>query len=91
MIKEVIKNIINEFLLKEKEATPPSQQKEPDLRSIGIFSDIQEEGLAELAHALMYLNETNKNKKQQNKEPIKFYLSTYGGSADDMFALYDVM
>jgi ATP-dependent Clp protease protease subunit len=89
MIKEIIKNIISELFTKKERRQDP--QKDPDLRSIGIFSDIQEEGLAELAHALMYLNETNKNKKQQNKEPIKFYLSTYGGSADDMFALYDLM
>ena len=24
-------------------------------------------------------------------DPIKFYISTYGGNADDMFALYDMM
>ena len=26
------------------------------------------------------------NSKEETKKPIKFYLSTYGGSADDMFA-----
>ena len=25
------------------------------------------------------------------KEPVEFYINTYGGSADDMFAMYDVM
>ena len=39
----------------------------------------------------MYMNETNKDKEEEDKEPIEFYLSTYGGSADDMFALYDIM
>ena len=30
-------------------------------------------------------------KEQEERIPIEFYLSTYGGSADDMFALYDIM
>ena len=69
-----------------------SQGGEPEinLRTIGLFSDILEEPIAELVHALMYMNETNKG-KEEDKEPIEFYLSTYGGSADDMFALYDIM
>jgi ATP-dependent Clp protease protease subunit len=40
-------------------------------------------------HAMLYLNELNKISAE--KLPIEFYLSTYGGSADDMFALYDIM
>ena len=70
-----------------------SQGGEPEinLRTIGLFSDILEEPIAELVHALMYMNETNKGKEEKDKEPIEFYLSTYGGSADDMFALYDIM
>ena len=36
--------------------------------------------VAELAHAMLYLNELNKlEKKEANKKPIQFYLSTYGG------------
>jgi len=65
---------------------------EPDLRIIGMFCDVHEEKVAEVIHAMLYLNEMNKiQKKEENKRPIEFYLSTYGGSADDMFALYDVM
>ena len=65
---------------------------EPDMRVIGLFSDVSEEKVAELVHALIYLNEMNKGAQSEEKEkPIEFYLSTYGGSADDMFALYDVM
>jgi len=65
------------------------QRKEPDLRSIGLFADVSEERIAELIHAMLYLNEVNKVNK--TKTPISFYLSTYGGSADDMFGMYDVM
>jgi len=65
---------------------------EPDMRTIGLFCDIQEEKIAEIVHALLYLNETNKLEPDPEKrKPIGFYLSTYGGSADDMFALYDIM
>ncbi len=67
----------------------PPQRKEPDLRSIGLFADVSEERIAELIHAMLYLNEVNKVNK--TKTPITFYLSTYGGSADDMFGMYDIM
>tara|TARA_R110002020_G_scaffold3888_4_gene17142 strand:- start:1081 stop:1707 length:627 start_codon:yes stop_codon:yes gene_type:complete len=67
-------------------------KQEPDLRIIGMFCDVHEEKVAEIIHAMLYLNEMNKlEKKEEDKKPIEFYLSTYGGSADDMFALYDVM
>ena len=63
-----------------------------DLRIIGLFSDVEQEKTAELAQTLIYLNELNKvEKDENNKKPIDFYISTYGGSADDMFALYDLM
>ena len=65
---------------------------EPDLRIIGMFCDVSEEKVAEIIHAMLYLNEMNKlEKKPEARRPIDFYLSTYGGSADDMFALYDIM
>ena len=62
---------------------------EPELRVIGLFSDVAEEKVAELVHALLYLDDINK--KRDQKDPVEFYISTYGGSADDMFALYDIM
>ena len=68
------------------EQRPP----EPDLRSIGLFSDVSEEKTAEIIHAMLYLDELNKLDPEKTK-PITFYLSTYGGSADDMFGMYDIM
>jgi len=63
-----------------------------DLRIIGLFSDVDQEKTAELTQLLIYLNEINKAEKdEKKKKPIDFYISTYGGSADDMFALYDLM
>lgn len=88
---EQIVKISEEELVEQLLGSLPSQ-KEPDLRTIGLFSDVAEEKVAELAHAMLYLNELNKlESKKQNKKPIQFYLSTYGGNADDMFALYDIM
>ena len=69
-----------------------TEKSEPDLRSIGMFCDVSEEKIAEGIHAMLYLNEVNKMEpKSEDRHPIEFYLSTYGGSADDMFALYDIM
>ena len=64
---------------------------EPDMRTIGLFSDVSDEKVAELIQAILYLNETNKTQKEDKKKPIDFYICTYGGSADDMFALYDII
>ena len=79
--------LFDSSILKEKDDT-----EEPELNMIGLFADVVEEKIADLVHAFLYLNEVNKLKeKEEDKKPIKFYLSTYGGSADDMFALYDTM
>ena len=65
---------------------------EPELRVVGLYTDITEEKVAEVTQALLYLNETNRLKEDdKEKKPIDFYISTYGGNADDMFALYDIM
>ena len=68
------------------EGSPPA---EPDLRTLGLFSDVTEERIAELIHAMLYLDEYNRSGREV--KPIKFYISTYGGSADDMFGMYDIM
>ena len=101
MIRKIIKQLVGEgegagsprmVIIDPGEGDLGSLPKEPDLRTIGLFSDIQEEKVAEIIHAMIYLHETNKLEKEpEKKKPIEFYLSTYGGSADDMFALYDMM
>jgi len=75
-----------EQIIQELLGAPP---QEPDLRLIGLFTEVMDEKVAELVHALLYLDELNKVRKED--KPIGFYVCTYGGSADDMFALYDVM
>jgi len=104
MIKR-IKEAIDSFVTSEKveEEAPKlviidpaalqsaAQEDEPDSHLMGLFAEVVEEKIAELIHALLTVSEDNKKKEEEDKKPIDFYLSTYGGSADDMFALYDVM
>ena len=71
---------------------PAMGDNEPDLRVIGLFADVIEEKVAEVILGLLYMNEQNKLlPEEEQKRDIQFYLSTYGGNADDMFALYDMM
>ena len=99
-IKEIVSTFITNLGEEEKEEKRVvivdsshlaiSQEPEPEFQLIGLFAEVVEEKVAELAHGLIYINEVNKQKEEKPK-PVNFYLSTYGGSADDMFALYDVM
>jgi len=67
------------------------ESTEPDLRILGLFTDVHEEKVAELIHGLLVLDEVNKLSKEDKRKPIEFYISTYGGNADDMFGLYDII
>ena len=97
MIRDLIKRLLvgsqpeqqqeNKIVLVNGDAPP-----EPDLRVVGLFSEVVDEKITEIIHGLLYMNEMNKLEEEpKNKRDIEFYLSTYGGSADDMFALYDMM
>jgi len=100
MIRRIIKKLLSHDEAVNKEptenkivvmsgGTPPP---EPDLRVVGLFSEVVDEKITEIIHGLLYMNEMNKLEEDpKNKRDIEFYLSTYGGSADDMFALYDMM
>ena len=100
-IKKACSFVTNEILTEEDEgkrivildpnALKESSEPELDLRIIGLFTDVVEDKIADLVQGLLYLDEYNKASKEERRKPIKFYISTYGGSADDMFALYDVM
>ena len=100
-----IKQAIGEFVTNTPEEEPEEDKRvividssqiahpeegAPDFQMLGLFAEVVEEKIAELAHALLYLNEVNKMEEEPAK-PVQFYLSTYGGAADDMFALYDIM
>tara|TARA_Y100000310_G_scaffold277255_1_gene294889 strand:- start:111 stop:734 length:624 start_codon:yes stop_codon:yes gene_type:complete len=55
-----------------------------DLRAIALFDDLEQEIAAEIVLGMMVMS-------RRSKDPIEFWMSTYGGSADDMFSIYDMM
>lgn len=69
------------------------------IQSIGLYGDISEEKGSEVVYALLSVwnqlrNEKNPDEKKSKKDrpdPIELYISTHGGSASDMFAIYDIM
>ncbi len=76
------------------------QEPELKLRKIGLIGDVDEEKSAAIIHGLYALREMGRyevppaTKRSQPKigyEPIDFLISTHGGSASDMFAIYDVL
>ena len=64
--------------------------KTPEARSIMFVGEVSEERAADLISALLVLSQT-KDPDAERAEPIKLYISTYGGSADEMFGIYDVV
>ena len=75
---------------------------EPKLRTVGIMGEINEEGSAEIVFGLLSLQSSAvhfepvdiEDEDSEVKEvimPIDMVISTPGGNADDMFAIYDTM
>ena len=58
---------------------------------IHLFGEIEEEQCAEIACALRILGNVTKDEPEGEREPVELVISTSGGSAADMFALYDTM
>jgi ATP-dependent Clp protease, protease subunit len=62
----------------------------PEARSIMFVGEVTEDRAADLISALLVLSQT-KAPDAERADPIKLYVSTYGGSADEMFGIYDVV
>ena len=67
-----------------------AEETGPESRSIMFVGEVTEEKSADLISALLVLAQT-KDEDEERAEDIKLYLSTYGGSADEMFGIYDVI
>ena len=65
-----------------------SSMERPEIRSMALFGEIEEEKASDICVALLMLSQ---KKDESEMKPIDFYISTYGGNADDMFAIYDMM
>ena len=74
----------------------------PEIRALALYGDVTEEKCMEVVYSLLALDFTSKSLSYEDPEdpdspaievvePIEFYISTYGGQATEMFAVYDVM
>lgn len=74
---------------------------ESDIRSIGLYGEIEEKKVAEVIAGLITLASEEveepvdpdkpDGEKKTVVDPIELYISTPGGNADDMLSLYDMM
>ena len=70
----------------------------PDLRITGLYGEVTEEKCSELIYNMLHLKESGRkevegegSEKAIVYDPFEFVISTEGGSASDMFAVYDIM
>jgi len=73
----------------------------PKTQMISMYGEVEEEKIGEIAYALRVLSSLNVQKKDEHArkekdgdcEPdtVELILSTHGGSAADMFSLYDTI
>ncbi len=78
------------------------EKGDDEFRAFGIVGDINEEKSSEAIYSLMHFHRSREveqlsDPSDPNSEivkvvnPIQFILSTHGGSAEEMFGIYDVM
>lgn len=78
------------------------EKREDEFRAFGIVGDINEEKSGEAIYSLMHFHRSRMSEQLsdpddpesevvQASQPMEFILSTHGGSAEEMFAIYDVM
>ena len=77
-------------------------KEKPEIRTIGLYGTIKEDVCSEIVYSLMILDKTGekiipppaddpKGKEEIEYKPIELIISSYGGSAADMFSVYDTM
>jgi len=95
-----LNNEVEEQEVQESNIIIMPQEPELKLRKIGLIGDVNEEKSSDIIQALYALKEMGRyeippaTKRGQVKvayEPMDLIISTHGGSASDMFAIYDVM
>ena len=88
---------LSQLLLLGDPAAEPAK-----IRIIGLYGEVDEERAAETTYSLMALKEMGKKEEYSDPEdpeseivvtyePLNFIVSTWGGSAADMFAIYDII
>jgi len=98
--QEEIEEVTKEQVVQQKIATL-IMPKDDEMRLIGLFGEVEETKVSLLVASLIDLVDTTtevpinpddpNSETEEVLEPIEFIISTPGGNADDMFALYDMM
>ena len=81
---------------------PPPRDLQIASRTVGLIGDIGENKAEEVLGTLLYMADSGRIKEladpldpdselMEKRLPIDMYISTYGGSVVDMFAIYDLM
>ena len=76
------------------EALEDLMNSQPDLRTMMLYGEVNEEKVQELIVGTIMMTQAaspNSYSEEGKLKPIKLYLSTYGGAADDMFSFYDIL
>ena len=88
---------LSQFMMLNDMSAEPAK-----LRLIGLYGEVTEDNAAETTYSLMALKELGKKEELLDPEdsesetvttyePMNFIVSTWGGSAVDMFSIYDIM
>ena len=78
---------VKSALLQQLEADAPGES----MRSMALYGDIHEEKASDIVGGLLALQHMGKSIEKEEDKAIEIFISTYGGSADDMFSIVDVM
>ena len=81
---------------------PAEEEAKPKIRTLSLHGEINEESASELIYSLMMLKRMGKKTELKDPEdpeseeittyePIELLISTHGGSASEMFGIYDTM
>ena len=79
-----------------------ANESSPKLRVTGVYGDITEERCAETLYSMLLLQKSGMRLEPANpedpnselveiSEPFDFFVSSHGGSAVEMFGVYDIM
>jgi len=82
--------------------TPPKEDDTPKLRTMGIIGDIEEDKTSDILYSMLVMKQTSQKEvlvdpenleagTRFEVEPFEIMISTYGGSAAEMFGVYDTM
>ena len=64
---------------------------EPPLRKVGMYGDISEERCAEIVYSLLALADPSRYGEGEEILPLEVVVSSQGGAAHEMFAVYDTI